>query len=59
MEYNVECREMRKCKAELDSPDTDWPISWSICRQPGIPTDLAFFLWKVMLHLLPTQGAAA
>ena len=47
--------EMRKCKAELDSPDTDWPISWSICRQPGVPPDLASFLWKVMLNILPTQ----
>ena len=37
MEHNMEneCMEMRKCKAELDSTDTDWPISWSICRQPA------------------------
>ena len=57
-EHNMEndTKEMRKCKSELDSPDTDWPISWSICRQPGVPPDLASFLWKVMLNILPTQA---
>ena len=30
-------------------------FSCSICRQPGVPPDLASFLWKVMLNILPTQ----
>ena len=57
MEHNEEsgCKVLRKCRAELDSPATDWPISWSICRQPGVPPDLASFLWKMLLNLLPTQ----
>ena len=57
MEHNEEtgCKVMRKCRAELDSPATDWPTSWSICRQPGVPPDLASFLWKMLLNLLPTQ----
>ena len=56
MEYNMENEmEMRKCKAELDSPNTDWPISWSLCRQPGLHPELASFMWKLMLNLLPTQ----
>ena len=57
MEYShvTQQRVMIKCKTELDNPDTDWPMSWSLCRQPGVPPDLASFLWKLLLNLLPTQ----
>ena len=43
------------CKAELASPDTDWSISWSLCRQQGLSPELSSFLWKLLLDLLCTQ----
>ena len=48
-------REYRPCKPELRSPTTDWPLSWSICRQKGMPADLASFVWKMVMNLLCTQ----
>ena len=33
------------CRAERASPTTDWTRCWSACRQPGIPPDLASFMW--------------
>ena len=48
-------REFRPCKAELASPSTDWTLSWSLCRQPGLSPDLSSFLWKMLLDLLSTQ----
>ena len=44
------------CRAELASPATDWCLSWEACRQPGVPPELASFLWKMMLNLLCTQA---
>jgi hypothetical protein len=44
------------CKAELASPATDWSLSWAACRQPGVPPELASFLWRMMLNLLCTQS---
>ena len=44
------------CRAELASPTTDWSSSWQACRQPGVPPDLASFLWRMLLNLLPTQA---
>lgn len=44
------------CRAELASPTTDWSLSWQACRQPGVPPDLASFLWRMLLNLLPTQA---
>ena len=48
-------RHYRPCKPELASPTTGWTLSWSVSRQPGIPPDLASFLWKLLLNLLCTQ----
>ena len=48
-------REFRPCKAELASPSTDWTLSWSLCRQPGLSPELSSFLWKMLLDLLSTQ----
>ena len=44
-------------RAELDSPTTDWSLSWAACRQTGISPQLASFLWRMMHSLLPTQAA--
>ena len=34
MEYNMQTdlKEFQKCKPEIENPDTDWPVSWSLCR---------------------------
>ena len=45
----------KACRAGLASPNTDWTHSWSLCRQPGIPPDMASFLWKMLHNLLGTQ----
>ena len=45
----------RSCRAELASPNTAWTLSWSLCRQQGIPPDMASFLWKMLHNLLSTQ----
>ena len=57
MEVNQESNtsEFRPCKAELASPSTDWTLSWFLCRQQGIPPDMASFLWKMLHNLLGTQ----
>ena len=44
------------CRAERVSPATDWEVSWLTCRQPGIPLDLASFLWCMLHDLLLTQS---
>ena len=43
------------CKAERTSPHTDWSLCWKACRQPGVPADLASFLWRLLHQLLCTQ----
>ena len=48
-------RQFTPCRAELASPTTNWSVSWSSCRQPGVSPELASFLWKMMLNLLSTQ----
>ena len=45
----------RPCRAEIASPTTDWALSWSLCRQSGIPPDMTSFLWKMLHQLLGTQ----
>ena len=44
------------CRVELASPSTDWSLCWSSCRQAGIQTDLASFLWLMLHNLLSTQN---
>ena len=43
------------CKAERTNPHTDWSVCWKACRQPGVPADLASFLWRLLHLLLCTQ----
>ena len=49
-------RKFIPCRAELVNPTTDWSLSWAACRQPGVPPELASFLWRMMLNLLCTQA---
>ena len=51
-----EPRQFYPCRAEIASPTTDWSLSWSACRQPGVPPQLASFLWRMMHDLLSTQA---
>ena len=57
MEVNSESnvREFRPSKVEMSSPDTDWTLTWSLCRQKGMPPELSSFVWKMLLDLLSTQ----
>ena len=57
MELNqaTNSNQFRPCRSELASPTTDWALSWFLCRQPGIPPDMATFLWKMLHNLLSTQ----
>ena len=57
MELNQDTstRQLKPCKVEADSPTTDWPLSWGLCRQAGIPPYLASFLWKLLLNLICPQ----
>ena len=48
-------REFCPSRAELLSPATDWELSWSVCRQKGLPPDLSSFLWKLLHGLLLPQ----
>ena len=44
------------CRSEVLSPTTDWELSWSNCRQPGVSTELASFLWLMLHNLMRTQA---
>ena len=43
------------CKVEIAEPNADWTSCWAACRQPGVPPDLASFLWRLLHKLLSTQ----
>ena len=42
-------------KAENANREIDWELSWSLCRQQGVPPYLAAFMWKMLLNLLCPQ----
>ena len=54
--YEDDERNFVPCRAEVLSPTTDWELSWSNCRQPGVSTELASFLWLMLHNLLSTQA---
>ena len=37
------------------NPDTDWSLTWSLARTPGLGSELTSFLFKLLHGLLPTQ----
>jgi hypothetical protein len=55
----VEERSFLPCRAEIASPSTDWSLSWITCRQPGIPPDLASFLWRMLFSCSPVYPSKA
>jgi hypothetical protein len=46
-------------RAEREAPAVDWPRTWRRARLPGLPGDLADFLFRVLHGLLPTQDRVA
>ena len=49
-------RNFLPCRPEVLSPKTDWKLSWSNCRQPGVSPELASFLWLILNNLMSTQA---
>ena len=45
-------------RAETLHPQTDWPLSWHLCRARGLSSDNTSFLFKLLHLLLPTQSRA-
>ena len=48
-------RQLRPCYAESLSPDTDWDLSWRLCRLAGLGSDLTSFNFKLLHRLLVTR----
>ena len=43
------------CRAERNSPNNDWTVSWRLCRLPGLGSDLITFNFKLLHGLLVTR----
>ena len=48
-------REFIPCKAENNSPLTDWDQTWHLARMKGLGSSNTAFLWKLLHLLLPTK----
>ena len=46
---------LRPLTVEIRHSDVNWPATWERARVPGLPSDLASMLFKVLHNLLPTQ----
>ena len=42
-------------KIEFQDPHLDWPSVWRCLWLKGLPSDLTFFIFLLLHHLLPTQ----
>ena len=51
----VESKRFKLCKAEVCSPNTDWQLSWMICRLPGLGSELTSFNFKLLHKLLVSR----
>ena len=51
----AESRQYKPCRAEVRSPNTDWPLSWKLCRLNGLGSELASFNFKLLHGLLVTR----
>ena len=49
-------RHFSLCRVELVSPNTNWELSWTNCRQPGVSPELSSFLWLMLHDLLSSQS---
>jgi hypothetical protein len=45
----------KRCKIELEYPDTDWDRTWSLACVPGLTSCSYTFLFKMVHNILPTQ----
>ena len=48
-------RFQKRCKVELEHPDTEWERTWSHACIRGLESADYTFLWKMVHNLLPTQ----
>ena len=46
---------LRPLTVQIRHSDVNWPATWERARVPGLPSDLASMLFKVLHNLLPTQ----
>ena len=47
------------CRAEEESPDTDWANVWSLSRMPCLGSDAASHAFKLLHNLLPHESCLA
>ena len=52
---NTNTRQLRPCYAESLCPDTDWALSWRLCRLAGLGSELTSFNFKLQHRLLVTR----
>ena len=46
---------LKPCKAEVNNPGVDWPLSWRLASLRGLSSDDQTFLWRMLHNILPTQ----
>ena len=51
----VDTRQYRPCKAEISAASNDWPLSWRLCRLPGLSSEQSSFNFKLLHGLLVTK----
>ena len=50
---------LRPCRIEHKHEDYEWETIWPRIRLPGLGTELASFIFKVLHDILPTQERVA
>ena len=48
-------RELKPCRAELNFPDRNWDVIWTLTVTPGLSSELSSFLWLLFHNILPTK----
>ena len=56
IEDDNQLKQLRPCKTESLSPNTDWCSVWSTVRLPSLDSDATSFAWKLVHGLLPCEG---
>ena len=46
---------LKPCRAELQHPEVDWEMSWSLANLHGLASEEKTFLWRMLHNILPTQ----
>ena len=48
-------RQLKPCKAEMMSPDTDWPSVWARVRLSSLTSEASSLAWQLVHRLLPSE----